>query len=80
MPNSLRSADQILDEKPPQALLPNVKAPKNDLGILKKMVNVIACRTPANYGFTQSSKTMEFEVNTGNVENHNDSFFKLVLQ
>jgi len=43
------------------------------------MVNVIACRTPANYGFTQSSKTMEFEVNTGNAENRNDSFFKLIF-
>ena len=43
------------------------------------MLNVIACWTPANYGFTQSSKTMEFEVDTGNAENHNDSFCKLVF-
>ena len=79
MSNSFQLADTIIDEKPPQALLPNVRVPRNDLRILKKMLNVIACWTPANYGFTQSSKTMEFEVDTGNAENHNDSFCKLVF-
>ena len=40
MSQSIRLADNIIDENPPLSLLPNLRAAKNDLGILKKMVNI----------------------------------------
>ena len=76
MSKSIRLSDLNIDEQLPQDLQPRVKSPKNDLGILRKMVNVVSCRTPANYGARQTSKNLEFEVGTDNVENHKDSYVK----
>ena len=77
---SIRLADLNIDEKVPLDLLPKQKAPNNDLGILKKMVDVISCKTPANYGYNQTSKRLEFDVGTNNAENHNDSYVKLTFE
>ena len=68
MSQSIRLSDLNIDEQVPLDLLPKVVAPKNDLGILRKMVNVISCRTPANYGARQTSKNLEFEVGSDSVE------------
>ena len=80
MSENIRLADQLIDEKLPLDLLPKVVAKKNDMGILKKLVNVISCDTPANYGYTQSSKRLEFQVGANNAENFNDSFIKLTFE
>ena len=50
------------------------------MGILRKLVNTIQCDTPANYGYRQSSKRLEFDVGTDNAENHNDSFIKIIFE
>ena len=57
-----------------------MKSPKNDLGILRKTVNVVSCSTPLNYGAHQTSKNLEFEVGTDLVENHNGSYVKLTFE
>ena len=44
------------------------------------MVDIISCGTPANYGFRQTSKRLEFDVGTDNCENRNDSFIKLIFE
>ena len=80
MSQSIRLSDLNIDENVALDLLPKVKADKNDLGILRKMVNVISCRTPANDGARQTPKNLEFEVGTDNVENHNDSYVKLTFE
>ena len=78
MSQSIRLADNIIDEKPPLSLLPNLRAAKNDLGILKKMVNIISPHEGgAPYGYASPyNKAIQFDVSADNAENHNDSFFK----
>src|SRR5690349_21721329 len=80
MSESIRLADQLIDEKLPLDLLPKLLAKKNDVQILKKLVNVVSCDTPANYGYGQSSKRLEFQVGANNAENFNDSFIKLTFE
>ena len=80
MSQSLRLADLHIDEKLPLDLMPKVLLAKNDMGILRKLVNTIQCDTPANYGYRQSSKRLEFDVGTDNAENHNDSFIKIIFE
>ena len=62
-------------------LLPKVLlAKKNDMGILRNLLISFQCDTPANYGYTQSSKRLEFQVGANNAENFNDSFIKLTFE
>ena len=52
MSESLRLAGQLIDEKPPMALIPRSVAPKNDLGIIKKLVNIVSPHNgSAPYGY-----------------------------
>ncbi len=77
---SNRLSDLNIDDALPLDLMPKVVVSKNDLGILRRIVNVISCDTPANYGYTQTSKRLEFQVGANNAENFNDSYIKLTFE
>ena len=60
-------------------LIPSTIAPKNDLGIIKKLVNIVSPHNgSAPYGYASPyNRVLEFKPSSDNAENHNDSFIKL---
>ena len=70
---------QLIDEQPLWHLIPPSVAPENDLGIIKKLVNIVSPHdgVRAVWYAQPYNQVLEFKPSYDNAENHNDSFIKL---